>query len=191
MDTPSCRRVEELPRGVAQLVLCAREGERRALEELIGLYQGRIAKFVIAQTGDHAQYEDVCQTIFVKMVLALPRLRDVARFEPWLFQIARNGCRDHLRARQGWRRLFQAFAPAHEAIPAQENDASDEKAALVARGIEALPEGQRELLRLSLEEKRSYEELADLSNASVPAVKSRLHRARESLRGILFAGESK
>jgi RNA polymerase sigma-70 factor (ECF subfamily) len=188
---PSRRASEALPQDLTQLLLCAREGDRRALEELIGRYQWRIAKFVIAQTGGDCHYEDVCQTIFVKMVLALPRLRDVERFEPWLFQIARNGCRDYLRSRQGWRRLFLPFDQTHEAVAAPQSEGSDERAARMAEGIEQLPEGQRHLLKLSLEGKKSYEELADLSNSSVPAVKSRLHRARESLRGILFAGDAK
>src|SRR5579871_4782783 len=90
-------------------------GDRRALETLIRNYQTRVAKFVMSETGDRAHCEDLCQAIFVKMVLALPKLRTRERFEPWLFQIARNVCRDHLRKRRGWRRLFVASASAHEA----------------------------------------------------------------------------
>jgi RNA polymerase sigma-70 factor (ECF subfamily) len=173
------------------LVLCARRGDRRAIEELIGRYQGRIARFVVSQTSDTQQYEDLCQVIFVKMVLNLTRLQDPERFEPWLFQIARNACRDHLRRQRGWRRLFTAFEPAYEAIAASPPVAGDERTEDVARGLARLPADQATLLRLSLEGDRSYEELAALSETSVPAVKSRLHRARRSLRQILFAGEAK
>ena len=54
-----------------------------------------------------------------------------------------------------------------------------------------LPAEQRHLLELSLDSKRSHEELAAMTGTSVSSVKSRLFRARENLRGILLAGERK
>lgn len=176
------------PQTVA-LILRGRRGDRRALEELIGRYQARINRFVFSKTGDRCQGEDLCQAIFVKMVLGLPRLRDAQRFEPWLFRIAQNACRDHLRERAGWRRLFVSWEPAFD-VPT-ELALFSEREAEVARGMERMPEQQRHLLKLSLDEARSYEELARLVNASVPAVKSRLHRARENLKAILAAGDLK
>ncbi len=177
------------PIDIGALVAQAANGDRCAAEQLIMLHQQRIARFVIAQTRDDVHYEDLCQAIFVKMVLGLPGLRAVNRFEPWLFQIARNTCRDHLRSRLGWRRLFVPFDAKHEAVPAPE--ASPDFSNDVQRNIEQLPEAQRSLLRLSLDDKKSYEDLARLTDSSVPAVKSRLHRARENLRSLLLTETSK
>jgi RNA polymerase sigma-70 factor (ECF subfamily) len=176
-----------LPAETLALIAQAGSGDRRAMERLIVQYQQRVARFVIAQTNDDAHYEDLCQTIFVKMVLSLPRLRAPERFEPWLFQIARNACRDHLRARAGWRRLFSAYEPLHERVPSPEPQ-PDGLAAMEVQ-IGQLPPPQRDALRLSLETPRSYEEMAQLSRSSVSAVKSRLHRARENLRALLLAGD--
>jgi RNA polymerase sigma-70 factor (ECF subfamily) len=173
----------ELPTLVAQ----AAGGDRRAAEALIARYQQRVARFVIAQTSDRTQYEDLCQTIFVKMVLALPRLRDAERFEPWLFHIARNVCRDHLRARLGWRRLFVSYRDGHDA--AAEADSAPDLADEAERRMEQLPEAQRALLRRSLDGDPSYAELAKATGSSVAAVKSRLHRARRSLKAIILAGD--
>jgi RNA polymerase sigma-70 factor (ECF subfamily) len=106
------RRRSPPPKG---MITAARAGDERAMEELIREYQGRVAKFVIAQCGeDH--YEDVCQTIFVKMVLGLPRLKSAEMFEPWLFKIARNACMDHLRRRMLWLRIFDSYQPWHETV---------------------------------------------------------------------------
>jgi RNA polymerase sigma-70 factor, ECF subfamily len=182
---------ETLPPDTAELVRQGGSGDRRAIAALIARYQGWVAKFVIAQTGNDCHYEDLCQTIFVKMVIALPRLREVDRFEPWLFQIARNACRDHLRSRRGWRRLFVPFEAANESVAAPEPQPSDDVDEKFARGLEQLPTAQQALLRLRLEQKSSYQELARLSNSTVSAVKSRLHRARENLRAILLTGEVK
>lgn len=180
---------QRLPQDVAAVVLRSRAGDRQAIAELIGRYQGRIARFVIAQTGEACHYEDLCQTIFVKMVLALPRLHSCERFEPWLYQIARNVCRDHLRQRRGWRRLFVPYEPAHDVIAAPEPSPDKDDAEKLERGIARLPASQRTLLRLSMEGQRSYAELAHLTNSSLAAVKSCLHRARENLRGILLTEE--
>jgi RNA polymerase sigma-70 factor (ECF subfamily) len=175
------------PEEIAALAAKAGAGDRRAAEALIKLYRQRVARFVIAQTGDAASYEDLCQTVFVKMVLGLKRLRAVERFEPWLFQIARNVCRDHLRARLGWRRLFVSFEAGHDAAaPDREPDVSG----ALAQYVERLPDAQRCVLRLSLEERRSYEDLARLTRSSVSAVKSRLHRARENLKALMLAEDS-
>ena len=179
---------DPLPDEMVALIERAGGGDRRAVEMLIGRYRQRIARFVIAQTGDEAHYEDLSQTVFVKVVLALPRLRSPARFEAWLFQIARNVCRDHLRARAGWRRLFVSYEPAHEAVALPEPDADAGDA--IARSIEQLPEPQQAILRLSLDGERSYAELARQAGSSVSAVKSRLYRARESLRALLLAGDA-
>ena len=178
-----------LPGERVVLIERAGGGDRRAAEQLIGLYQQRVARFVIAQTGDAAHYEDLCQTVFVKMVLALPRLRAPDRFEPWLFQIARNVCRDHVRARQGWRRLFVPWSPAHDAA-AEPEQAPPIDDATLERKLAELPEAQQAILNLSLDGTRSYEEMARLSGSSVSAVKSRLFRARENLRALLLAGDT-
>jgi RNA polymerase sigma-70 factor (ECF subfamily) len=61
----------------------------------------------------------------------------------------------------------------------------------LGQGLAQLPPEQRHLLELSLETKRSHEELAAMTRTSVSSVKSRLFRARENLRGILLAGERK
>lgn len=162
-------------------------GDRRALKLLIELYQNRMAKFVLSQTYDANAVEDLCQTVFVKMVIGLPRLRDAGRFESWVFQIARNVCRDHLRAQLGWRRYFVSYEPAHACVAELESPQPDRK---LDHGVAQLSPEDRTLLRLHLEEKKSYRELAQLSNTSVSAVKSRLYRARRDLRGFLLAGDS-
>ena len=180
---------EPPPVDTASLVAQAMDGDRRAAEELIVLYQQRMARFVIAQTNDDAHYEDLCQAIFVKVVLALPRLRSVDRFESWLFQIARNVCRDHLRSRRSWRRLFVSYDIEHEAVPAPEPP--PDTAETMQRHIDRLPEAQRSLLRLSLEGDRSYEDMARLMRSSVSSVKSRLQRARENLRSLMLTENSK
>jgi RNA polymerase sigma-70 factor, ECF subfamily len=163
-------------------------GDPRALEVLIRQYQGRVAGFVISQTGNDAHYEDLCQTIFIKMVLGLPRLKTPQMFESWLFKIARNVCMDHQRRRLGWRRVFVAYESEHDSVAEIEASDDNDRIDAMARALRQLPLAQRELLKLAVERDRSYQELAQISGLSTPALKSRLFRARESLRKILGKG---
>jgi RNA polymerase sigma-70 factor (ECF subfamily) len=173
-----------------ETILRARAGEEAALEDLIGAYQDRVARFVVSRTGEIEQCEDLCQTIFVKMVLALPRLKTPATFESWLFRIAHNVCHDHLRRRRWRRRLFVPLEVGHDAVAAVANaDQADGGFAVHEAMSRLLPE-QRRLVELSIEQPRSYDELAKLTALSVPSVKSRLFRARARLRQLLGKGGS-
>src|SRR5215831_4759400 len=89
------------------LVAKSQKGDAAAMEGLIARYQPRVAGFVLACVGDGQAVEDLCQTIFYKMLLGLPRLEAEEKFEAWLFRIARNACFDYLRRR----RLRRIFVP--------------------------------------------------------------------------------
>jgi RNA polymerase sigma-70 factor, ECF subfamily len=174
----------------AEVILRARAGDPAATEDLIRAYQRRIAGFVISHTGERDDYEDLCQKIFVKMVLALPRLNSTDTFEAWLFTIARNVCTDHLRARRGWRSLFVHFEDEYESVAAPQAPAAGVDSDAVNHALARMPQDQRELLTLAIAEDRSYEDMARISNISLAALKSRLFRARKALREILTEGES-
>jgi RNA polymerase sigma-70 factor (ECF subfamily) len=174
----------------AETILRAQAGDEPALEDLIREYQERVARFVVSRTSEIGHCEDLCQTIFVKMVLGLPRLKSPATFEPWLFRIARNVCHDHLRRQRWHRRLFVPFDRAHEAVAEVTPVEASAGGSVVRAAMRQLVPEQRRLVELSLEEPRSYEELARLAESSVPAVKSRLFRARERLRRLLSNGGS-
>jgi RNA polymerase sigma-70 factor (ECF subfamily) len=171
-------------------ILQARSGDQSALEDLIRDYQDRVARVVVSRIGDVDSCEDLCQAIFVKMVLSLPRLKSVHTFEPWLFRIAHNACNDHLRRLRWRRRLFVTMKDTHRLIAAALPEGPHENAEAVRVAIQQLVPEQRRLVELSMEEPRSYEELANLSHLSVASVRSRLFRARERLRRLLGNGES-
>jgi RNA polymerase sigma factor (sigma-70 family) len=173
------------------LIARAQSGDNAALEELIRHYQGRIAAKVISVVGDDADWQDLCQRIFVKMVLGLPRLKTSSVFEPWLLRIARNECFDHLRRRRA-RRLFVPWEHTHDNLAAEESPRADSasRLAVLDDAIAQLPAGQRELVTLMRTRKYSYQALAQLTGDSLGAIKSRLFRARQRLRHLIAQDES-
>jgi RNA polymerase sigma factor (sigma-70 family) len=108
------------PADIIESVAAARAGDEQALEDLIRNYQERVAGYVVSLVGrNNADFDDLCQIVFLKMALSLPGLRSVDTFERWLFKIARNVCRDHLR-RLTIRNLFIPLSRHHEAIPMEQ-----------------------------------------------------------------------
>lgn len=174
--------------GIRSRVEAARRGDERALEEVIRTYQDRVARFIVSLVGRDADYEDLCQLTFVKMSLALPKLRSVDIFEGWLFRIARNVCMDHLR-RLKWRRVFVPFTREHEEVPLEEPDDPGLYRAFES-ALSRLPSDQRELIALLRERDWSYAQLAEITRSSVSAVGTRLFRARSNLRKLLKESRS-
>ncbi len=166
-------------------ILRARAGDERALEDLIRAYQEPVARLVAAKTGTGDHFEDLCQAVFVKVVLSLGSLKSVDSLEPWLLQIARNACNDHLRRMRWRRRIFRPLEEGEDAAAEEAIAPMGLEAEAVQQAMGRLTTGQRSLLALSVERPRTYEELARLQQVSVPALKSRLFRARERLRQLL------
>jgi RNA polymerase sigma-70 factor, ECF subfamily len=174
------------PADVIERIGAARAGDEQALEDLIRQYQDRVARYVVALVGrNNADFDDLCQIVFVKMALSLSKLRSPDVFEPWLFTIARNVCRDHLRRLRSRDRLI-ALSRDHEAIPIdQEMDEPPAGPDALDGALNRLPGAQRELIDLLRGREYSYEELARLLKISVRAVAGRLFRARSQLRKLL------
>ncbi len=161
----------------------AASGDTAAQDTLIRTYQDRLAGFVFALTGKTHQVEDLTQGIFLKMLLKLPQLRDAGKFEPWLFRLASNACRDHFR-KEKWRRFFVPFVPEFEEVAAP-GPAPGPDAGELLSALQSLPPSQRELLVLLQEQEWSYDELAEITGSTISSVKSRLFRARTELKKIL------
>ena len=176
-----------------ELLSRGRAGDRLALSALVKRYQQAVAAFVAAQLraggSDDAQVEDVSQATFVQALLGLGRLRDAGAFEGWLFQIARNACRDHLRSQAWRRRLFEPFLDKHAevpcGIPLNVEGASERLSAAMKR----LDEKDRALIALTLDRRTTYAELARTLGLSVAATKSRLFRTRQRLGQLMQQGE--
>lgn len=172
-----------------ELIEQARASDDDALERLIRLYQNRVAAMVRSLVGDtDPEWPDICQEIFVKMVLGLPRLKTVAVFEPWLLRIARNACYDHLRRRRS-RRWMVPWEPHHDAVPAPSESGADAHSARLSQAIGRLPADQRELIELVRDRHWSYERLAQMTGQTLGALKSRLFRARQRLRQLMIEAD--
>jgi RNA polymerase sigma-70 factor (ECF subfamily) len=165
------------------IVLRAQGGDHEAQSELVRRYTRRVFGQVSVIVRQTSAIEDVVQMAFIKMVRALPWLRDPRVFEPWLFTLSRSTALDFIR-RQRCRPV--TVAAELELINIADSDSDSEQA--IAEIMEALELAlrhvgakDRRLIALLLQG-HDYRALADAEKLSVGAVKARLSRVRTFLR---------
>lgn len=162
-------------------------GDLDALGELFERHHRPVFHFLSRTTGDSAAAEDLVQEVFVRILKYRHTFDPDARFETWLFRIARNARTDHFRKRP------PSTAPVDEALELAAREpgpgARLEQAVDVRqleRALGQLPDEPRELLVLARYHGMPYDRIADLLGIEVGAVKVRVHRAMKQLRTVFF-----
>lgn len=172
-----------------RLMRLVARGDTAAFQELIERHQTLVAGTVARMLGSNSEVEDVAQQVFIRVWKSAGRYVPRAKFTTWLLKITRNLVFNELR-----RSKRQAHVPVQgeteQIIPLRDESTQTPDASLLEKelqqaieeAITALPEMQRMALVLRRYEDLSYEEIAEVLNLSVPAVKSVLFRARTDLR---------
>jgi len=174
-----------------RLMLRFQAGDARAFEVLVRRHRTPVFSFLIRLTGDRARAEDLCQEAFLKVVRAAGDWEPRARFQTWLYAIARNQAVDEAR-RRAFRRA-EALDAAPAAAVASEDPGPDRSAegALLRPKLEAalaaLPDEQREVFLLREYAGLRFYEIATVTGVPENTVKSRMRYALEGLRARLAA----
>jgi RNA polymerase sigma-70 factor (ECF subfamily) len=174
-----------------QLMLRFQAGDARAFEALVHRHRTPVFSFLLRLTGDRARAEDLCQETFLKVVRASGDWAPRARFQAWLYAIARNQAVDE--ARRGAFRRVDPLDDARPAAAASEDPLPDRGAesALLRPKLEAalaaLPEEQREVFLLREYSGLRFHEIASVTGVPENTVKSRMRYALEGLRARLAA----
>lgn len=169
----------------AELVLATRHGDQRAFAELVRRYRDRHVRFVARMLGDADEAEDVLQSAFVRAFRHIGRCDEPARFGAWLHRIVVNECRSFA-ARRGQRESRLVRDPlVLEQLEASAVEDDHGLRARVWQALAALPVEQREAFVMKHVEDLEYEEMAEVTGVGVSALKMRVKRAIERLRGQL------
>jgi RNA polymerase sigma-70 factor (ECF subfamily) len=186
------------------LVRRAREGDHTAFEKLVGRFRSQVYGLALRMMKQDAEAEEVLQETFLSAWQNLASFRGDSAVGSWLYRICANFCLMRLRHR----RLEAAEPQAEGSLPGPRFDADGallsapsydwsrgtEEQALdnelriaIERATAALPDEYRVVFLLKDVDGLSYQEIAQILGATVPAVKSRLHRARLALREAIEA----
>lgn len=191
-DSPPAGKSEENAEDVRLMRLVAR-GDTASFEKLIERHQSLVIGTVARMLGSNSDVEDIAQQVFIRVWKSAFRYVPRAKFTTWLLKITRNLVFNELR-----RAKSRGHAPIQTETNMEEMQLKDESnpapdASLleselqeaIEKAIGELPETQRMALVLRRYEEFSYEQIADILDLSVPAVKSVLFRARTELRARL------
>lgn len=176
------------------LVERVQAGDRRAFEPLVRRHERRVFRVALAVIGNTEDAEEAMQDTFLKAFRHLNQFRKEARFSTWLTRIAVNEALGRRRARNKYVPLTAAETVEEQVTPKrfepwksnpEELYGKQEIHRIVENGIQSLPEIYREAFVLRDVEGLSAEEAAEVLGTTIPAVKSRLLRARLMLRETL------
>lgn len=186
-------RTSPAPPDEARLVAEARQGSLDAFTKLVNRYEGKIFRLTQHITGNREDAEDALQETFLKSFSRLDQFHGDARFYTWLVRIAVNESLMKL-----WKRKTTQAASLDEPVATEDGFmpreiaswdpnpeelyAQTELREILDRTVQALPPIFRTVFILRDLDHLSTEETAEALNISVPAVKSRLLRARLQLR---------
>jgi RNA polymerase sigma-70 factor (ECF subfamily) len=178
MTMPEVALIEQLP------VTQARAGEPDAWEIIFRRYRLPLYVYVFELVSDEQASLDIVQESFIAAARHIGGLRDDAKFGGWLFGIAHQKCV------QRWRKRQEIPVEEIPETPGEFEDGPDDL--LIRREQEAefmnllnqLPLPHRSVLLLHFVEDFSLEEIAQITNAPVGTVKSRLHYARKAFKKL-------
>ena len=167
------------------------DGKAASFELLVRRHTQELFQFVLRFTGDSAATEDVVQETFLQVHNSAENFDPGRRFKPWLFTIAANKARDHLR-RLSRRREVPFDAPItneHAAgqrfidllsgdnVLPHEDLLVDENRRVVRSVMETMPTKLSEVLILAYYHRFPYKDIAEVIGIPLGTVKSRLHAA--------------
>jgi RNA polymerase sigma-70 factor (ECF subfamily) len=180
------------------LVQQCTEGDDQACTRLVTDHQRMVFQLALHLLGDPQEAQDLAQEVFLKVFRTLPQFRGQSTLRTWIYRIVVNQASNRQR---WWRRrkksqqvALEEHAATHGELPEVRNFAMPDRvlqqrevAGRVWHALDALPFDQRAVIVLREIDGLSYEEIATSLDVAVGTVKSRLARARESLRLALGA----
>lgn len=181
-----------------ELVSRAKQGDQDAFSQLVEVNQNKIYTLALRMTGSPEDGADLAQEAFLRAWRSLPSFQGESNFSTWLYRLTSNLCIDFLRREKRRRAVTAAVpldgeedspptqVPDHRFTPESEWERKELRAAL-DRGLSKLSDGHRQVLVLRELEGLSYAEIAGRLELEEGTVKSRIARARMSLRNILLA----
>jgi RNA polymerase sigma-70 factor (ECF subfamily) len=169
----------------AALMLAFQQGDEGAFRTLFERHARAMYAFCHHFVRDAARAEELAQDVFVNLYRARDRYRPTARFKTFLYRVASNRCLNELRRREHAARQAPGSEEGPPDLDSLPSAAAGPEEVIRGRALEdavrkllaRLPEKQRAALVLCRFEGLSYEEIAQVLETSVSAVKSLVHRA--------------
>ncbi|MCP4573178.1 MAG: sigma-70 family RNA polymerase sigma factor [bacterium] len=177
------------------LIVQVQNGQRRAFDELVSRYKGRLYSFILRMVKEPTLAEELTQETLIRVYVHAAKYREIAKFSTWVFTIATNLVRNKMRQRSRRPRLLSLNpAPEDDELPLDPPDRKadpsstiqrSELADIMAEATARIPEKYRVPFLLREVEQLSYEEIQQVTGLKLGTVRSRINRARNRFRQLI------
>ncbi len=176
-----------------QLVLELQQGRIEYYDVLVERYQHRLFGYLMQLVRDQQLAEDLLQETFIRLYQHYNSYRPIAKFSTWIYTIATNLVRSHMRRRMKMTTVDLEPREAGDRPIELADDAPAVDELVMGRmtveavrdAMEKLPEEFRQVIILREIEELSYDEIVEILNLPLGTVKSRINRARGRLKELL------
>ena len=171
----------------------ARHGDKAAFGQLIEAYQGPVYNLAYRMLNNSGEAEEAAQEAFIRAYTRLESYNPAHKFSTWMLSITSNYCIDLIRKRRALLLSIDEPLPAHPALQSEKSKGpesqmvTNEQQEMVQGLLQELPEDYRQAVVLRYWYEMSYDEIAEVMNTTVSAIKSRLFRARRLLAEVGMA----
>lgn len=165
----------------------ARNGNKASFGKLIEAYQGPVFNLAYRMLNNAREAEEAAQEAFIRAFTRLESYNPQHKFSTWMLSITSNYCIDILRKRRAILLSIDEPLPAHPALRSEKTKGPEARAlqveqqTVVQQLLQTLPDDYREAVIYRYWYDMSYDEIAEMMDTTVSAIKSRLFRARRQL----------
>jgi RNA polymerase sigma-70 factor, ECF subfamily len=165
-------------------------GNEAAIEMLVRQYETNVFRLALSIVGDQAEANEITQETFIAVLRTLPSYKEKESFKAWLYTIALNHSRSHLRKRKTLERLRNTLTSifrieTQKQILPEEMVMQNDQEAEVWKTLNRLDEPLRIVVILRYFHELSIAEISEILAINEGTIHSRLHTARERLRNAL------
>lgn len=166
------------------LISGVKNGDKDALSLLIRRWYPKVYKYCFKVTANEQDAYDITQDVFISVMQKIECFHIWHNFNSWLFTIAHNKCMDYFRMRKKVDSTQELDVDLGDPSPALEDQIAVSDT--VEKALLQLPEVQRAVIVLHYFQQFTCKEIAHMTNAPLPTVKSRLSVAKKTLSKLLW-----
>lgn len=178
------------------LVEQLKQGDEAAFKQIVESWQDMVYNTALGILQNAEDAEDVAQEVFVQVYESIQTFKAEAKFSTWLYRITVTKSLDHLRRKKRKKRFayIQSLFGSDDKTPVEAPDFhhpgvtldNKERASVLFKAINQLPENQKIAFTLNKLEGLSYHEVSEVMKTSVSSVESLMHRAKNNLKKSLL-----
>ena len=175
-----------------ELIEQLKQGDESAFKVIVEQWQDMVYNTILGIVQNETEAEDLAQDVFIKVFEKISTFKGDSKFSTWLYRIATTTALDHLRSKKRKKRfgflqsLGGGGTEEKEQVPDFHHPGisldNKERAAVLFKAIEGLPENQKSAYTLHKLEGLSYRDVSEVLNTTVSAVESLMSRANQNLR---------